>query len=321
MGGLPSPVGWRRDAGCRLCGDLLFADPEAPSFGSRCQAPSLAQEEALKRKDFAMESQSPRHRAKKRFGQNFLQDRSVIERIMAAADLGPSSRALEIGPGLGALTHPLLAVAGHLDVFEVDRDLVEKWRESESPKLTVHEGDALRIDWATILVEPPYVLVSNLPYNISSQIVFKVLEHRHLFSRLVLMFQKEVGDRLIAAPGGRDYGILSVLCQVWYDIRRVALVRPGAFVPRPKVDSVVLSFRALATPRVQVADWRQFVHVVKAAFAQRRKALRGALTSGGWSKPEVLSALESAGIDSGRRAETLSLEEFARLAFALYEKA
>lgn len=264
-----------------------------------------------------MDSQTPRHRAKKRFGQNFLQDRSVIERILAAARLSQQSRVVEIGPGLGALTDPLLESAGHLDIFEVDRDLAARWRDRADSRLSVHEGDALKLDWSDLLQRPPYVLVSNLPYNISSQVLFRILDNRELFCRLVLMFQKEVGDRICAGPGSRSYGILSVLCQVWFDIRRVTVVRPGAFVPRPKVDSVVLSFEALQCPRVDVGPWPHFVRVVKAAFARRRKALRGGLTAGGWSREQIAQALETAGVASQRRAETLELQEFARLAAAL----
>ncbi len=241
----------------------------------------------------------------------------MIDRILAAARLSGESRVVEIGPGLGALTDPLLASAGHVDVFELDRDLASRWSQRDDENLSVHAGDVLKIDWPSTLTSPPYTLVSNLPYNISSQVLFKVLENRRLFERLVLMFQKEVGDRICAGPGSRTYGILSVLCQVWFEIRRVTVVRPGAFVPPPKVDSVVLAFTALDTPRAAVGDWNFFVRVVKAAFARRRKALRGGLTAGGWSREQVGEALESARIESDRRAETLDLDEFARLAAAL----
>ncbi|MFO7983387.1 MAG: 16S rRNA (adenine(1518)-N(6)/adenine(1519)-N(6))-dimethyltransferase RsmA [Desulfuromonadales bacterium] len=265
-----------------------------------------------------MDQQPPPHRARKRFGQNFLQDRTVIDRIIAAARLTPDTRVVEIGPGLGALTEPLMEAAGHVDIFELDRDLASRWREQQSGRLSVHEGDVLKLDWASVLTDPPYTLVSNLPYNISSQVLFRTLENRQLFQRLVLMFQKEVGDRICAGPGSRTYGILSVLCQVWFDIRRVTIVRPGAFVPPPKVDSVVLAFESLERPRVDIGDWSHFVRVVKAAFARRRKALRGGLTAGGWSREQIEEALEAAGIDSGRRAETLALDEFARLAEGLH---
>lgn len=254
---------------------------------------------------------------KKRFGQNFLRDPGVVGRILAAAELQSSDRVLEIGPGLGALTDQLLARAGEVRVMEVDRELAHRLRERHASRLSIIEGDALRLEWPALLPEPPYKLVANLPYNISSQILFKILDHRQLFGRLVLMFQKEVGDRLCASPGTKDYGILSVLCRVWFDVRRVATVPPGAFFPPPKVTSAVLLFEPLPSPRVVVGDEDHFRRVVKGAFACRRKTLPNSLAAGGFPAPEAVSALHRAGIDPGRRGETLTLEEFARLAEAL----
>ncbi|SDM66383.1 dimethyladenosine transferase [Geoalkalibacter ferrihydriticus] len=257
------------------------------------------------------------HRPRKRFGQNFLRDVSVIERILQAAQLDEQSRVLEIGPGLGALTDRLLGLAGQVKVMEVDRDLVARLEERRHPRLEIHVGDALLLPWEELLSEPPYTLVANLPYNISSQVLFRILDHRHLFSRLVLMFQKEVGDRLCAGPGTSAYGILSVLCPLWFDVRRVVLVRPGAFFPPPKVDSVVLAFDALPGPRVPVADEAFFRRVVKAAFAQRRKTLRNTLKAAGFAEADLLAALEVCAINPQARGETLSLEQFAQLAAAL----
>ena len=256
-------------------------------------------------------------RPKKRFGQNFLRDRQVIDRIIDAAQLAPDDRVLEIGPGLGVLTEQLLAGAGLVQIVEIDRDLADQWLDHADARLRVVQADVLAVDWPQLLGEPPWKLVANLPYNISSQVVFRVLEHRRFFSRLVLMFQKEVGERLLADPGGKDYGILSVFCQLWFDIRRVVKVPPGAFYPAPKVDSVVLCFTPLAEPRVPVNDEPFFRQVVKAAFAQRRKTLRNTLKTGGFSSEQVALALERAGIDHGRRAETLDLNEFRLLAEAL----
>ena len=142
------------------------------------------------------------HRPKKRFGQNFLQDRHVVDGILNAASLESHDRVLEIGPGLGALTDRLLPEVARLHVIEIDRDLGASLQARPEANLSVHLGDALALDWDAILPEPPYKLIANLPYNISSQIVFKILDHRHLFSRLVLMFQQEVGERLCASPGG-----------------------------------------------------------------------------------------------------------------------
>ena len=253
------------------------------------------------------------HRAKKRFGQHFLHERKYIDDILRAAKLSEASRVLEIGPGLGALTEPILATGAHLQVMEVDRDIVAQFRQRTEPNLQVNAGDALRLDWRAILNEPPYTLISNLPYNISSQILFRLLDERNLFTRAVLMFQKEVADRICAEPSTRDYGIMSVLCQLYFDVRKVVSVPPGAFKPPPKVDSAVIELIPLPTPRYPVVDELFLRRVVKAAFAQRRKTLRNTLRTAGFSVNEIESAAARAGIDLKRRGETLTLEEFASL--------
>ena len=257
------------------------------------------------------------HRPKKRYGQNFLRDQSVVDKILAAADIAPRERLLEIGPGLGALTDRLLERSAEVTAMEVDRDLAAALVARDDPKLRVVEGDCLDLEWGRLLTGPPYKLVANLPYNISSQVLFRVLDHRRLFSRLVLMFQKEVGDRLCAAPGTSDYGILSVFCQLWFDIERVTVVPPGAFYPPPRVYSVVLRFSPLAAPRVTVDDEAFFRRVVKGAFAQRRKTLRNALGGAGFDFATIDRALAACGIAAGRRGETLGLAEFAALANVL----
>lgn len=243
-----------------------------------------------------------------------------MDRILEAAELSEHDRVLEIGPGLGALTDRLLPSVSTLHVMEVDRDLIQALQDREAGNLRIHAGDALRLPWEDLLTEPPYKLVANLPYNISSQILFKILDHRDRFSRLVLMFQQEVGDRLRASPGGRDYGILSVFCQVWFNIRRVIKVPPGAFYPPPKVHSVVLCFDALEKPRIEVADEAFFRRVVKGAFSQRRKTLVNALKGAGFGFEGLAEAVLSIGIDPGRRAETLSLEEFGGLTQLLADR-
>ncbi len=258
------------------------------------------------------------YRTKKRFGQHFLHDRSVIDKIITAANLDLDQEVVEIGPGLGVLTDQLLPAAAHVHVMEIDRDLIARLEGREDDRLTVHPGDVLKLPWNDILSQPPYTLVANLPYNISSQIVFRLLEHRQLFQRMVLMFQREVGERLVAEPGGKDYGILSVLCQLWYDIDVVTLVKPGAFNPPPKVDSIVLNFQPLAQPRVDPIDECFFQRVVKAAFTQRRKTLRNSLLASGFAPVEIDKALSAAEIAPGRRGETLSLEEFSSLAKNLF---
>ncbi|MBE0597381.1 MAG: 16S rRNA (adenine(1518)-N(6)/adenine(1519)-N(6))-dimethyltransferase RsmA [Desulfuromonadales bacterium] len=258
-------------------------------------------------------------RQKKKYGQNFLRDQRIVERILTAADLQPDDRVLEIGPGLGVLTDRLLATVAEVVVMEVDAELVERLRQRPDANLQLHAGDALRLDWMAALQHPPYKLVANLPYNISSQVVFRILEHPRHFSRLVLMFQKEVADRLCASPATKEYGILSVLCRLWFDIRQVTAVPPGAFSPPPKVTSAVLLFEPLPAPRVPVADEQLLRQVVKAAFGQRRKTLRNALAAGDFSGQAVEQALLRSGIDPVRRGETLSLAEFAHLSNALRE--
>jgi 16S rRNA (adenine1518-N6/adenine1519-N6)-dimethyltransferase len=254
-----------------------------------------------------------RYQTKKRFGQHFLHDPSVIDKIMTAARISAEQRVLEIGPGLGILTDRLLEQAAEVSVIEIDRDLIDQLRQRDQSRLHIHAGDVLQLPWRELLPAPPYTLVANLPYNISTQVVFRLLDHRDLFRRLILMFQREVGERLCAQPCSRDYGILSVLCQLWYDIQTVTLVRPGAFNPPPKIDSVVLSFQPLPQPRVDPVDERLFKRVVKGAFTQRRKTLRNSLLAAGFPVDRVDSALLSSGILPNRRGESLSLEEFSAL--------
>ncbi|PLX98887.1 MAG: ribosomal RNA small subunit methyltransferase A [Desulfuromonas sp.] len=253
------------------------------------------------------------YQTKKRFGQHFLHDHSIIDRIIAAAKIDPADEVVEIGPGLGVLTDELLPRAAHVTVMEIDRDLIERLEQREDPRLTVLAGDVLKLPWSELLARPPYTLVANLPYNISTQIVFRLLDHRRLFRRMVLMFQREVGERLVAPPGGKDYGILSVLCQLWYQLNVVTLVKPGAFNPPPKVDSIVLEFTPLDQPRVDPIDEELFRKVVKAAFTQRRKTLKNSLQAGGFAAVDVAPALADCAIDPTRRGETLTLEEFSRL--------
>ncbi len=260
------------------------------------------------------------YRTKKRFGQHFLHDQSIIDKIIGAAQLQAEQEVVEIGPGLGVLTDRMLPLAAQVHVFEIDRDLIERLNARQDPRLQVHAGDVLKLPLAQILAQPPYTLVANLPYNISTQIVFRLLEHRNLFRRMVLMFQREVGERLVAEPGGKDYGILSVLCQLWYEMRLVTLVKPGAFNPPPKVDSIVLDFTPLARPRVDPINEAFFLRVVKAAFTQRRKTLRNSLLAGQFSAVDIDRALQSTDIDPVRRGETLNLDEFSRLTKSLFER-
>lgn len=254
------------------------------------------------------------HRPKKRFGQHFLHDQSVIAAILHAARITPDDRVIEIGPGEGVLTNQLLERAADVHIVEVDQDLIDYWSTRRDPNLTLHASDVLKLDWSTAFPAPPYAMVANLPYNISSPIVFEILEHRHLFDRLILMFQREVGERILAPPGGKDYGILSVLCQLWFDIVKVMIVKPGAFNPPPKVDSIVIGMTPLQSPRHAICDWNQFVRVVKGLFAQRRKTLRNNLKGMGIPADMIDRLLAAVELQGSERSETLSVGQFAQIA-------
>jgi len=264
------------------------------------------------------------HRPKKALGQNFLTDRNVLRRIADLVDRGPGSRILEVGPGRGALTRLLAEDGARLLAVEVDRQLASFLQGEFAGVETVEivQADILRTDLDALLTRRcpgPWQVAANLPYNISSQVLFLFLDRRHLFSRLVLMLQKEVGERLVAEPGTGEYGILTVLFGLHFDIVREFPVKPGSFHPVPRVDSVVLSLRPLPVPRVEVVDEAFFRRVVKASFGQRRKTLRNCLkTLGPQERGEDLGRLLAGnGINWERRGETLSLEEFARLAILL----
>ena len=259
-------------------------------------------------------------RPKKALGQNFLTDRHVLDRIAGLVDRNPEARILEVGPGRGALTRLLAADGAHVLAIEVDRQLAPLLAQEfhDAGTVEIIQADILRTDLAELLRsrwEGRWTVAANLPYNISSQVLFLFLENRSHFSRLVLMLQKEVGERLVARPATKEYGILSVLFQMFFDIRREILVKPGSFHPVPKVDSVVLSFTLLPEPRAEVGDEALFRRVVKAAFGQRRKTLWNCLKSlePGPGEQELTAVLAACNIDGRRRGETLSLDEFAAL--------
>ncbi len=260
---------------------------------------------------------------KKTLGQNFLTDRNVLSRIADAVGIGPGDRVLEVGPGRGALTTLLAERAEQVVAVELDRELVPFLRKEFVGRGNVEivEADILTVDLSRLLGERgggTWKVAANLPYNISSQVLFRILECRGLFSLLVLMLQKEVGERLLAPPACKAYGALTVLFSLHFNIRREFSVKPGSFYPVPKVDSVVLSFTPLPAPRVDVGDEGCFRKVVKAAFGQRRKTLWNCLRGAALTDDATLAgALDRCGIAPGRRGETLSLEEFGMLSRAL----
>jgi len=265
---------------------------------------------------------SSNRRPLKSLGQNFLVDQNIIDKIIVAANIQPDEAVLEIGPGRGALTAQLAERAGRLLLIEFDHALAayhsNRFKDKES--VTVIDADVLKVDLAAVLSETPlkWNVVANLPYNISTEVLFRLFEVHHKLSRMTLMLQKEVGDRLAAPPNCSEYGVTTVLLGLWFDIRRNFIVPPGCFHPMPKVDSAILSFTPLSEPRADVGNEHIFKCVVKAAFSMRRKTLSNCLKSAEYVRDvDLEQLLNSCGIDGRRRGETLSLEEFAKLSLWL----
>lgn len=254
------------------------------------------------------------HKARKRFGQNFLHDQMVIQRIVSSVAPLPGQHLVEIGPGLGAITRPLLLAAGSLDVVELDRDLAPRIEADlgELGDIRVYQADALKFDFSSLAADgTPLRVVGNLPYNISTPLIFRLLDQADIIEDMHFMLQKEVVDRLAAAPDTADYGRLSVMVQYRCAVTPLFGIGPGAFNPPPKVHSAFVRLRPYATPPFDVGDTQGFARLVSSAFAHRRKTLRNNLK--GLLDAE---AIVQAGIDPGARAETLSLEQFATLSRA-----
>ncbi|HEX6927652.1 MAG TPA: 16S rRNA (adenine(1518)-N(6)/adenine(1519)-N(6))-dimethyltransferase RsmA [Gammaproteobacteria bacterium] len=256
------------------------------------------------------------HRPRKRFGQHFLHDRAIIERIVRAIDPAPEDHLVEIGPGLGAITLPLLERVRELHAVELDRDVIPLLKEKtvDAPgRLTIHPADALKFDFAALAdaIGAPLRLAGNLPYNVSSPLLFHFLSFRHVIRDMHFMLQKEVVDRMAAAPGSKTYGRLSVMLAADCRIEPLFTIRPGAFNPPPKVDSAVVRLVVLDEPPFPLPDRALFARLVTAAFAQRRKTLRNSIR-------QFLDAdaIAACGIDPQARAETLSAAQFGRLAVA-----
>lgn len=250
-------------------------------------------------------------RARKRFGQHFLHDASIIKRIVAAIDPRPGEHLVEIGPGRGALTSLLLRAADGLDAIEIDRDLAAGLSErfAPDPRFRLHDGDALQFDFAALSAERGGRLrvVGNLPYNISTPLMFHLIRTPDALFDLHVMLQKEVVDRIVAPPGGGDYGRLTVMLAPWVEPMRLFDIGPGAFTPPPRVWSSFLRLTVRPTPAFAV-DAR-FGKLVAAAFSQRRKTLRNALRT-------LLdsAAITACDVDPGARPETISPRQFSLLA-------
>lgn len=265
-------------------------------------------------------------KADKRMGQHFLMDETPIAAMIQAAELNDDDGVLEIGPGLGALTVKLCERAGKVVAVEKDRHLIPVLKKitRDFKNICVIEEDVLKLDLELLkdrYFDSSFKVVANLPYYITSPIIMKMVQNRHLIELAVVMVQKEVARRLIAMPGGKDYGILSIAVQLYADVDIVCEVGKDAFMPPPKVDSAAVRVLLKQRPQVDLEDEALFFKVVEAAFGERRKtvrnALKGRLVLPGISPDKIDGALERAGIDPTRRGETLSIREFARLASAL----
>lgn len=252
------------------------------------------------------------HRPRKRFGQHFLHDTGVIRRIVAAIAPAAGEIMVEIGPGLGAITEPLLARIGRLHAIELDRDVIPELttRCAAAGELKIHQADALTFDFSSLARKQDRLrVVGNLPYNISTPLIFHLLEFARAIQDMHFLLQREVVDRITAAPGGGDYGRLSVMVQYRCRCERLFGVANGAFAPPPKVESALLRLAPYRRPPVVVGDERRFARLVQQAFSQRRKTLKNNLKG-----LLEITDIEAAGVDPGLRPETLTLGQFAALA-------
>lgn len=250
------------------------------------------------------------HKARKRFGQNFLHDRHWIERIVRGIDPKLGDALVEIGPGQAALTREVIALARHETAVEIDRDLAQFLREQFLPEeLTLIEADALKLNWATVLEGKRLRIIGNLPYNISSPLLFALMSAADRVIDQHFMLQREVVDRMVAEPGSKVYGRLSVMLQYRYVMHKLFDVPPGAFVPPPKVTSSIVRMVPRPVENLEPVDMEVFAQVVALAFQQRRKTLRNALST-------ILDeeAIQRADVNPGSRAETLDVAAYVRLA-------
>lgn len=261
-------------------------------------------------------------KADKNLGQNFLVEETIVNRIARAAGLTPDDTVLEIGPGIGTLTQSLALTGAQVVAVELDKRLIPVLQETVGSYANVRvvQGDILKIKIPEVVGTKGFKVCANLPYYITTPIIMNLLEQKLPLERLVVMVQKEVAQRMTATPGGREYGAISVAMQYYTEPRIAFVVKAGSFLPAPKVDSAVLVCKRRATPPVEVADEKVFFRVVTAAFSVRRKMLSNSLKNmGGLAGEQVTQWLQKAGIDGKRRAETLSLQEFAQLASAWIE--
>ena len=270
-----------------------------------------------------MKKQVEGHSARRRFGQNFLVSPGIIHKIVDAIGPRAGDTVVEIGPGLGAITEPLLERIDHLHVVEIDRDLIARLESRFPPaRLTIHQGDALAFDFGALKGQGPLKIVGNLPYNISSPLLFHLVAFAPLVHDMHFMLQKEVVDRMVAEPGSKDFGRLSVMLQYHYHMERMFIVPPGAFNPAPKVDSAIVRMiprmaqEGAGAEHAVAKDHALFARVVSAAFSQRRKMLRNTLR-------EFISEADLAALDirPTARAEDIAVADYVRLANTLADLA
>lgn len=255
-------------------------------------------------------SNPDKHRARKRFGQNFLHYPAVIQRIVDVINLQRQDHVVEIGPGKGALTKLILERVNKLDVVEIDRDLVKALTISlgNNEHLIIHEADALKLDLSQF-GQTDLRIVGNLPYNISTPLLFHLLSYKDYIKDMLFMLQKEVVNRICAEPGSKQYGRLTIMLQYYCDVDSLFIIKPGAFSPSPKVDSAIIRLTPLAKPRYELSDHESFKIIVKEAFSQRRKTIRNTLKKF-ISEPEI----KELGIAPEIRAENLEIADFVKLA-------
>lgn len=261
----------------------------------------------------------------KSLGQNFITDRNILEKIIEGACVEPGDMVIEIGPGIGVLTAELAERASFVTAVEIDGRLIPILKEtlSEYDNIRIINQDILKTDLGKIIEESRQEglftgkvhIIGNLPYYITTPIIMKLLEEQVPADSITVMMQKEVADRIKSAPGSKTYGAISVAVQYYCRVTKVTDVPKEAFVPRPKVESTVLNLEPLDAKAIELKDEKVFMRCIKAGFAQRRKTLLNSLASaGGMDKDKVKRILSAAGIDPGRRAETLTVEEFGRIA-------
>ena len=258
----------------------------------------------------------------KSLGQNFLIDDSVLTDIVDGASVDDKDFIIEIGPGVGTLTAKLLMKAKKVTSIELDNDLIPILQEElgEHENFDLIHNDALKVDFNSLIGDEPSVkLVANLPYYVTTPIIVKLLKDGYNFKSLNIMIQKEVAERINAEPNCKEYGALSVLVQYYCNTSIVRRVAPSCFIPRPKVESIVIRLDRLEAPRVNVKDENLMFALVRAGFNMRRKTLWNATKTFNLSKEKLEEAFEKSGIDPKRRAETLSIEEFAHLSDCIYD--